>query len=41
VPIITGGDVFGAIIVLSSQNPLSEADIKLTETAKAFLEKQL
>jgi AbrB family transcriptional regulator (stage V sporulation protein T) len=41
VPIITGGDVFGAIIVLSSTGSISDADIKLTDIAKAFLEKQL
>jgi AbrB family transcriptional regulator (stage V sporulation protein T) len=41
VPIIVGGDVFGAIIVFSMQSQMSDSDIKLVDTAKAFLEQQL
>jgi len=41
VPIIVGGDVFGAIVVFSVMNGMSDSDIKLLDTAKAFLEQQL
>ncbi|MGI6701845.1 MAG: stage V sporulation T C-terminal domain-containing protein [Christensenellales bacterium] len=39
--IIVGGDVFGAIVVFSTTMEMSEADVKLLDTAKAFLEQQL
>lgn len=41
VPIISSGDVFGAIIVISTTVNIGQGDIKLLDTAKAFLERQL
>lgn len=41
VPIISYGDVFGAIIVVSTTSAMSDSDVKLIDTAKAFLERQL
>lgn len=40
-PILVRGDVFGAIIMLSVKNKMTEVDIKLMDTAKAFLERQI
>ena len=40
-PIMMGGDVFGAIAVFSTTSKMSDSDIKLLDTAKAFFERQL
>lgn len=39
-PIIIGGDVYGAIILVSQSTAMSDSDVKLIDTAKAFLEQQ-
>ena len=43
IPILTQGDVVGAVILLSNQerNPMSEVEIKLAQSAAGFLGKQL
>lgn len=40
-PIIVGGDVYGAIVVISATSAMSDSDVKLLDTAKAFFERQI
>ncbi len=40
-PIISEGDIFGSLIMLSNQNKISDSDLKIIQIAVKFFEKQL
>ena len=40
-PIISEGDVLGAVVFLSNDKPMGEVEDKLAQTAAVFLGKQM
>lgn len=40
-PIISAGDAIGAVILMSSKNPVSDTEVKLAQVASGFLGKQM
>ena len=41
VPIISQGDMIGSVILLSTENPLGDTELKTAEVGAAFLAKQM
>lgn len=40
-PIISGGDAIGAVILIGTQNPVGDTEVKLAQTASGFLGKRM